>query len=168
MLVLITQSTCDLDLLFSVRNMCLKTEKKFCCVVLIFLLSGTWVKESHCGFLSCSPSQPKQTICLMVTLTSSMLCVGHLVCGDSWSAESGHISDDACVGILVSACFLCVTLRDQRSSFGSQRAMLVHSQQEGGHCPYAVFTHTFMLIHTLTLTSVSVSCGSLHMSSCLV
>lgn len=81
----------------SASNVCLKKEKRFCCRVLVFLLGDTWVKESHSGFLSRSPFRPEQTVCLpdghSPLLSTLCLCGGHSGGGDSWSAESGHISE---------------------------------------------------------------------------
>lgn len=80
-------------------------------------------------------------------------CHSHLLplCGtpkvneDSWLAGWQWMYICIRVWRYLSLCVclsLCVILKGQSSSCGSQRATLFPSQQEGGHCPYAVFTHT--------------------------
>lgn len=66
-----------------------------------------------------------------------------------WGQLAGWMTVDVylhtCVKVSEFVCVclsLCVILKGQSSSCGSQRATLFPSQQEGGHCPYAVFTHT--------------------------
>lgn len=66
-----------------------------------------------------------------------------------WGQLAGWMTVDVylhtCVKVSEFVCVclsLCVILKGQSSICGSQRATLFPSQQEGGHCPYAVFTHT--------------------------
>lgn len=96
-------------------------------------------------------SQPEKTMESVgptVTLTSSLLlplCGTPKVNEDSWLAGWQWMYICIRVWRYLSLCVclsLCVILKGQSSSCGSQRATLFPSQQEGGHCPYAVFTHT--------------------------
>lgn len=127
-------------------------------------------------------SQPEKTMESVgptVTLTSSLLlplCGTLKVNEDSWLAGSQWMYICIRVWRYLSLCVclsLCVILRGQSSSCGSQRAMLFPSQQEGGHCPYAVFTHTdtcrFTHLKKKTTTQRSVQShvpAGTYMSSC--